>query len=292
MEQGNDAARLRSAVGRAAAELASFGLSDQTAGAMRKAWYRFAAFSCAGDDVGTVADISAEVASAYVRARSEGGSVPSVAAMHWRRSALRLLFRVWRELGVCDFDPTLDLRLPRRSSLAARPLADDEVAMCRWAALSTATETRLPVVWALAETGATTGEIPSVLVGDVDLESGAVHLAGSTKTDPRSARLSEWGVSQVRRRIEALDGRESVALAYDGAGGPASAQASVSGAIGDIFRRAGLGDEPDVRPRSVAAWLGRTIFDETGRIELVAQRLGLRSLDRAAALIGWEWRCE
>jgi integrase/recombinase XerC len=259
---------------------------------MRKAWHRFATFASAGHDVAIIAATSAEVTSAYVHARFEDGSVPSVAAMHWRRSALRLLFRAWRELGMCDFDPTLDLRLPRRSSLAARPLMDEEVAICRWTSLSTATETRLPVVWAFAETGATTGEIPLVRVEDVDLESATVHLPGTTKTDARNAQLSKWSLTQLRRRIETLDGLNSAALAYDGAGGPASAQASASGAIGDILRRAGLSDEPDVRPRSVAAWRGRTIFDETGRIELVAQRLGLRSLDRAAALIGWEWRSE
>jgi integrase/recombinase XerC len=64
----------------------------------------------------------------------------------------------------------------------------------------------------------------------------------------------------------------------------------VSGAISDILRRAGLADDAQVRPRSITAWLGRSVFDETGSIDVVAQRLGLRSLDRAAALIGWEWR--
>lgn len=67
-------------------------------------------------------------------------------------------------------------------------------------------------------------------------------------------------------------------------------QASISGAVGAILQRAGLHQESDVRPRSVTAWAGQRVFDETGRIEDVARRLGLRSLDRAAALIGWEWR--
>jgi hypothetical protein len=31
------------------------------------------------------------------------------------------------------------------------------------------------------------------------------------------------------------------------------------------------------------------VLDETGRIEQVARRLGLRSLDRAADLVGFDW---
>jgi hypothetical protein len=37
------------------------------------------------------------------------------------------------------------------------------------------------------------------------------------------------------------------------------------------------------------AWAGRCIFSETSRIDEVAKRTGMRSLDRAALLIGWEW---
>jgi integrase/recombinase XerC len=56
-----------------------------------------------------------------------------------------------------------------------------------------------------------------------------------------------------------------------------------------VLRRAGLASEPDVRPVSVPAWVGVQVLAETGRIDEVARRLGVRSLDRAAALIGWDW---
>ena len=141
--------------------------------------------------------------------------------MHWRRSAVRLLFRIWRDLGLAEGDPTLDLRLPRRSSLATRPLTADEVAMCRWASLATATETRLPAVWALAEAGATSGEIPFVRCVDVDAAAETVWLSGGTKTDARIVPLAEWGLAQVRRRIEILDGEPCTHLVYEGSGQPA-----------------------------------------------------------------------
>ena len=54
-------------------------------------------------------------------------------------------------------------------------------------------------------------------------------------------------------------------------------------------QRAGLGREPDVRPVSVVGWAGLRLLRETGRIDEVARRLGLRSIDRAARLLGWDW---
>ena len=53
-----------------------------------------------------------------------------------------------------------------------------------------------------------------------------------------------------------------------------------------VLLRAGLVGEPDVRPASVAAWAGRAVFERTGRIEDAAAAMGVRSLDRAARLIG------
>jgi integrase/recombinase XerC len=60
-------------------------------------------------------------------------------------------------------------------------------------------------------------------------------------------------------------------------------------AIEDVLTRAGLAREADVRPASVAGWAGNQILDETGHIDEVARRLGMRSLDRAARFIGFDW---
>jgi integrase/recombinase XerC len=60
-------------------------------------------------------------------------------------------------------------------------------------------------------------------------------------------------------------------------------------AIEDVLTRAGLARERDVRPASVAAWAGRKILEESGQIDEVARRLGMRSLDRAARFVGFDW---
>ena len=210
--------------------------------------------------------------------------------MHLRRSVLRLLFRAGRGLGLVDGDPTLDVVLPRRSSLRARPLDPVEVALCRSAALPSLTGTRLAAAWGLAEATARTSELPHLSVGDVDLDGRRVWIHGGGRTIPRWGQLSVWGAVQIERHLRGHPStRHDQRLVYRGAGSAESRQASACIAIKEVLTRAGLGGEPDVRPLSVTAWAGRQILEESGRIEEVAQRLGMRSLDRAAALIGFDW---
>ncbi|MDQ3430907.1 MAG: integrase, partial [Actinomycetota bacterium] len=71
--------------------------------------------------------------------------------------------------------------------------------------------------------------------------------------------------------------------------GSALAQSTAVGTITRTLRDAGLHTSDGVRPSSVAAWAGRKVFEQTQRIETVAQSLGLRSLDRTARFIGWDW---
>ena len=92
----------------------------------------------------------------------------------------------------------------------------------------------------------------------------------------------------MQRRAEAL-GDVDVPLLYRGNGDRDVGQVSSCIALTDVLRRAGLAEEPDVRPASIVAWAGRRILEETGRIDEVARRLGMRSLDRAARFIDWSW---
>jgi site-specific recombinase XerD len=235
--------------------------------------------------------VDREHVEAFVHAVSPDGRAPSIATSHLRRSAVRMLFRVMREHGLVDHDPTLDVRLPPRTSLQSRPLCDDEIALGRSFSFRTLRDSRQPAAWALAEATVRTSELSQVTVGDLDLAARTVQIAGSTKTEPRVGVLSEWGVDALARRIDAF-GQSAPAttlVVYEGDGSLESRQASCCAAISDTLRRAGLAREPDVRPVSIAAWAGKRVFDEAGQIEAAAQALGMRSLDRAARLIGWDW---
>jgi integrase/recombinase XerC len=126
----------------------------------------------------------------------------------------------------------------------------------------------------------------------VDLESGRVWVAGSPRTRARWGQLTQWGVAQIARYLKELPEEPETPIIGGGTPGSALAQSSAVGVIAQTLRRAGLAEAPDVRPSSVAAWAGRKVFDETGRVDVAAQQLGIRSLDRAARFIGWDWAPE
>jgi integrase len=275
------------AVDAVAAALAESDLSEQCLDRLVELMRRFADFATHGHGARQLSAVTRELASEFVFAPLSRGEAASPSVMHWRRSAIRLLFRTARQLGLVEGDPTLDLVLPPRSGIRLRPLTDDEVAVCRAAAL--AGESRLAAAWALAEATARTSELPSARVGDVDFTSGLVWLHDGSKTVERWGHLSEWGLTQLVRRAHTLGDGSDRALIYAGNGSAVSRQASACMAISVTLARAGLGNERDVGPASVVGWAGRRILEETGQIDLVAIRLGMRSLDRAAAFVGYDW---
>lgn len=247
----------------------------------------------------TTADLSIELCAGFVASPTLDGRAPELTTQHARRAALRMYFRTARDLGVPVGDPTLDLRLPARTSTSARPLTDDEVALCRYATrLGQAGSRSLQraVCWALAEATAITSEITQVRVGDIDDSATPrwVHLAGTKRTRERRGELTDWGSRMVARQIDVLAGQRPSAnplLTYRGRGTPGQhvAQAAVCNAIGEVLHGAGLSAEPDVRPASVRNWAARRLFDGGMPIEHVAVRMGARSLDAVAEDIGLVW---
>ena len=263
--------------------------TDQTVQRMAEIMTRFVTYLEKGHAIDSIGDVAEEHAEGFIFATMgiRDRWRPTPATMHLRRSALRLYFRIARELGLSIGDPTLDVKLPARSCLSARPLTDDEITLGRSFSLNTLNATRRPAAWALAEATARTSEIPHVRMRDVDAATSRVWISGSTKLEPRWGQLSNWGLQQVLRRMEGL--KQDDYLVYEGNGSEQSRQASSCIAISQTLVDCGLDREQDVRPGSVAAWAGNKIFEETGSIDEVARRLGVRSLDRAAGVIGWDW---
>lgn len=252
---------------------------------------RFGRFAVEGCGLVDLAEVTAHVARSFVTAPTGASQVPSTSTMHWRRTALRLLFKAARRHGLIDGDPTLDLALPPRSSLGTRPLTDDEVTLCRSVAQWSLAGSRRAAVWALAEATCRSSELPNVSGDDVDLDSGRVWIAGGKATHARAGQLTDWGLVQVRARLDELDA-PSLPLVYSGRSPSGAGQVSGASALVDVLTRAGLHQEPDVRPGSVAAWAGRRVLDETRRIDRAARALGVRSLDRAATIVAWDWQAD
>lgn len=272
----------------AEARLAAEWVSSRQARRVLEILGRFSRFCGCGHGLSTLAEVTPAIAAAFVRASTETGSA-STSLMHLRRTSVRLLFRAARRAGAEVGDPTLDLELPPRSALRTRPLTDDEVALCRSAAQWSLEDTRHAAAWALAEATCRSSELPQVRRRDVDLENNRVCLHGGRTTRKRWAILSAWARTQLEHRLALIDAHPSTQIVYAGDDDTVAGQVSACIAIGDVLTRAGLGAERDVRPASIAAWAGGRVLAETGRIDVVARRLGMASLDRAARFIGWAW---
>jgi integrase len=268
-------------------------LAEQSTNRLGRTMGRFGRYLEMGIGLSDLRQVRPEHADGFIHTSTSpgSGSLPSVATQHFRRSVIRLLFRVARQLNLVNSDPTLDIALPARSALRRRPLTHDEIALCRSAALRTLTETRQPAAWALAEATARTSELPHIRNSDLDLDGGRVWILGGSRTLPRWGALTPWGRTQVARRVQAIEGTSDPdpLVIYAGRGSPESRQASSCIAVSETLRRAGLSREPDLGPVSVAAWAGANVFAEGAPIDEVARRLGVRSLDRAASLICWDW---
>ena len=264
-------------------------LSLQTLVRLEALMRQFARFIEDGFGIRDLTEVPIHAAERYVTAPCADGTEPGASIRYFRRLAVRTLFRVMRSQGLEVGDPTLDLVLPSRARGNFRPLEDDEVELCRAACVGTATRNRAAAVWALGEATVRTGELPRIRRAAVDVAAGAVWITGTARSDARRGALTEWGRAQLARYLADEPGTDGDLVLYAGDPASALAQSSAVGAISRTLARAGLGDAPDVRPSSLAAWAGRKIFDETGRIDVAAKRLGMRSLDRTAAFIGWEW---
>ncbi len=232
-------------------------------------------------------DITEVHVSAFVRSLTRSKTEPSIATMHLRRTALRIFFREARTLGVLSVDLTTNITLPSRSYHALRPLTDEEVRRCRSFAERMKGEACYAMAWALAEATARVAELAAIRAGDLDLEGGRVWIGGSSSTDARWSTLTDWGLKQLRRVVmskSASPGNVDL-LVPD-----TTSRASVHEVVASTLRQADLANTPGVRPNSIAAWRGAAALANGASIDEVAALLGMRSLDRAAAFIGFDWR--
>lgn len=249
--------------------------------------------------VGSFADVTPGQAAGFVLAPVAGGRTPEVPTCHFRRTAVRTLYRTLRQLGYDVGDPTLDLTLPPRGQQVARPLTSEEVTLCRASAqvLPGRGGWRRASAWALGEAGAVSSEITQVRIGDLDdpEDPRRVRLPGTRRVNARQVPLTGWGRQVLGYRVELLRragaGGPEVLLAYGGAAAPggAAAQSAMCNALREVLFAAGLGGETDVRPSSLRHWVGRSAYDAGMPLEQVAVLLGHRSLNPTATDIALDW---
>nr|MBA2601625.1 tyrosine-type recombinase/integrase [Actinomycetota bacterium] len=243
----------------------------------------------AASGVESSGDITEAHASAFVRSLTRTKTEPSLATMHLRRTALRIFFREAKALGVLSVDPTTTIPLPPRSYRELRPLLDREIDRCRSFAEQMEGETRYAIAWALAEATARVAELGAIRAKDLDLVHGHVWIGGSMNTDARWSELTDWGVNQLQRVVTSRSKPPpDRSLLMPGT----TSRGSVHEFVASTLRQAGLAKTSGVRPNSIPAWRGATELANGASIDEVAVLLGMRSLDRAATFIGFDWRAE
>jgi len=255
-------------------------------------WRHFAMVMRTVSDRPCVCDVTEEAVLTFVESWTTKLQPAGIATKRLRLSALRALFRALRELHIASTDPSVDIVLPIRTTDQYRPFTTDEIELCRWNALATTARTRRPVVWATMEAGASTSEVGVVLVRHFDRASRELYLPGSPKTVPRTVPVNDWSYRQLCRRADLFPDDPDRPLAVPAPGDHDKARNSVTAVLRAVIRRSGFGPDPHVGPTSITSWLARTVLEETGQIEVVARRLGMRSLDRAARAAHWDWRAE
>ena len=223
---------------------------------------------------------------AFVGARRSDGAPATYALRRVRLRAIRLALRIAREIGIVMPDPTAGIVPGPKTSVRARALTDSEIVRGRAHAADALSDLRRPIAWALAEATARTGEIGQVVVGDVDVDRGLVHLPGTRGIDARVGELTDWALPQIVRRIRGAAGDEPLIVWRRH---PSQLTAASCETIRETLKAAGLSGS-GVRPVSIAAWRGRSLLEQGLPIEDVACRLGMRSLDETAQLIRFDWR--
>lgn len=261
-------------------------LGDGTRGTYASVWRDFARYALA-HGVELVDEVDTVLVERFVRAPTRAGQRPATATQRNRIAGIRFLYRALRPVLPHLGDPTVDVRLDRRTPGAVRPLTQQELDRCHHVVDTVVMADRHLVIVALAESGATTGELG--YVRDVDLDRDLVMLPGDRKCAARTVPLTPWAVGAVARwRMAAAPAPEDL-VAVTGVKSYDSRRTSVTHVLREVIERAGLGDHHDVEPRSFLATAAARVFAETGRIDEAARTIGFSSLDRTADLIGFDW---
>lgn len=227
----------------------------------------------------------------FMWAPTRRNAPPSSHTVHLRRTALRGMFNVLRQLDPNVSDPTVDVELPGRGGQRTRPLTDEEMDLVRTAALGRARQPlRGAAAVALAEATATTGEIPRVRWCDVNVDAGVVDLAGADPVGARRGQLTGWGVGVLHRWRALTDGppRTAVIAHRTATNDSHGAQAATANLLIKLLTGAGV-RSPGVRPSSIRLWGAAATLSAEG-IEAAARALGVDSLDVAATVLHHHWQ--
>lgn len=248
-------------------------------------------------------DVTPTLILEWMHSPTAKGEPPANSTRLGRRSVARQFFATAQKLGLYDMNPAASVVEHRRIDRHVHPFTTAQLAQLKRVAEYRFGEYKSPTMLALMLLGATTREVAYIRVGDVDLEAKRLWLhGGAEKNRPRWVPIDDnWAGSTLARRLAAiaidkpdLSARDlsTVLLAYrpkkDG-DNPAKRSAAVATTMDKLLRIARVYVAGQTRLESIREALALRVFEETGRLEDVAVRLGLSSLDTIAHIVGHNW---
>jgi site-specific recombinase XerD len=233
---------------------------------------------------------------------------PTQSMQMLRRSVARAMFTTAACLGITDRDLTGSMERYNKPDRVIRPLSTRELELVKSAAESDSRgiqgSTKMAAAVALAILGGHSKEIPQVTVRDIDLLEGKIWVRG--QEDRIRARWlpidDNWCFEVLLARVAYLreqhaDGAEHITVAYSigktrGGKFVKNPAAATTNLIDKTLKRSGIQNSRYVRVASITESLAYRIWAETHRLEAVAVRLGMRSLDRVVDLLQHDWAKE
>jgi integrase len=238
----------------------------------------------------------------FLDAPLRGGLGISRATARIRLTVLRSAFEIWVSEGAAPTNPAAALQVGYMAApYRPVPLSPPEAVRLLMAGRTSPGDTLRPATAALALTGATHLEIALAVVADLDLTIPRIRLGapdrGRACSLPSALVVNalESRVRELRRvgrrRSESWDPEHvPLALRRPATTYPVNSVApTVSGNLALALRQAGIHRE-GLRPKSLREYAANACYAEAGHIEVVAEFLGLQSLDTTARMIDHEWQ--
>lgn len=246
-----------------------------------------------------VGDLTYNMALAWVRMPNVHNGAPiGYGTMLVRRSGLRAFFATCHRLGITDNNPAGEIVLSKWHKRTVRNLTDNQIEQLRLCARTSIEDTRTPAALALVMSGASTGEIVFLTTADVDLGQGCfwVHDGGYRSRDRWVPFYDDWCADAVARHITAVTkaaapGTDPWLIYRPHKSHPTRDRQAASGPpiITALMKTARIHQPGQNRAESIREWLALKVWEETGSLYAVGNRLGMSSLDAVAHLVDLDW---
>lgn len=230
-----------------------------------------------------------------------------------RAAVIRGFYRTAYCVGLTEANPAASLPSIESTERNVHALTDAEVARAKaaaaWEVPLEGGRTRRydvgsltgPVALALTLLGAQAGEVGAILGRDLRLLDGVVWAhGGGTRYEDRWLPIDDaWAFDTLMARQSWLERNRPTTwldqpIAYDRRPGTrdthATRSAATSMTLGTVLAKAGLKQPGRIRVASINEWVAARVYRDTQRVEAVAARLGMASLDAAAHLVSCDWR--